>query len=146
MGVGRPLKEDQLAGGEYLPYDLSDELSPMQFNDVSFYFDEGVEAESTQRGQLSVTFTATNTNDTESTVVVPLFAYPGYEITDTAGTAQLSRQDGYLTVVLPAGYSGTVTVRWAGFWYWRVFDLISLAGIAATVVFWVRRRRQVAEA
>lgn len=145
MGVGRPLKEDQLAGGEYLPYDLSDELSPMQFNDVSFYFDEGVEAESTQRGQLSVTFTATNTNDTESTVVVPLFAYPGYEITDTAGTAQLSRQDGYLTVVLPAGYSGTVTVRWAGFRYWRVFDLISLAGIAATVVFWVRRRRQVAE-
>ena len=49
-------------------------------------------------------------------------------------------------MVLPAGYSGTVTVRWAGFWYWRVFDLISLAGIAATVVFWVRRRRQVAEA
>lgn len=146
MGMSSSLKESQLAGGEYLPYDLSDELSPAQFNDTNFYFDEGVEAESYSRGQLSVTFTATNTNDTESTVVVPLFAYPGYELTDTAGTAQLSRQDGYLIVVLPAGYSGTVTIRWAGFWYWRVFDLISLAGIAATVVFWVRRRRQVAEA
>lgn len=146
MGMSSSLKESQLAGGEYLPYDLSDELSPAQFNDTNFYFDEGVEAESYYRGQLSVTFTATNTNDTESTVVVPLFAYPGYELTDTAGTAQLSRQDGYLIVVLPAGYSGTVTIRWAGFWYWRVFDLISLAGIAATVVFWVRRRRQVAEA
>lgn len=146
MGMSSSLKESQLAGGEYLPYDLSDELSPAQFNDTNFYFDEGVEAESYSRGQLSVTFTATNTNDTESTVVVPLFAYPGYELTDTAGTAQLSRQDGYLIVVLPAGYSGTVTIRWAGFWYWRVFDLISLAGIAATVVFWVRRRRQVAKA
>lgn len=142
MGVGRPLKEDQLAGGEYLPYDLSDELTSAQFNDTNFYFDEGVEAQSYFRGQLSVSFTATNTNDTQSTVVVPLFAYPGYELTDTAGTAQLSRQDGYLIVLLPAGYTGTVTVRWAGFWYWRVFDLISLAGIAATVFVGLRSRRR----
>lgn len=144
IGADRSIKEEQLAGGEYLPYDLSDELSPAQFNDTNFYFDEGVEAESYYRGQLSVSFTATNTNDGESTVVVPLFAYPGYEITDTAGTARLSRQDGYLTVVLPAGYSGTVTVRWAGFWFWRVADIISLAGIAATVVFRLRRRRPAA--
>ena len=144
IGADRSIKEEQLAGGEYLPYDLSDELSPAQFNDTNFYFDEGVEAESYYRGQLSVSFTATNTNDGESTVVVPLFAYPGYEITDTAGTARLSRQDGYLTVVLPAGYSGTVTVRWAGFWFWRVADVISLAGIAATVVFRLRRRRPAA--
>ena len=141
IGVDRSIKEEQLAGGEYLPYDLSDELSPAQFNDTNFYFDEGVEAESYYRGQLSVSFTATNTNDSESTVLVPLFAYPGYEITDTAGTARLSRQDGYLIVVLPAGYSGTVTVRWVGFWFWRVADVISLAGIAATVAFWLRRRR-----
>lgn len=144
IGADRSIKEEQLAGGEYLPYDLSDELSPAQFNDTNFYFDEGVEAESYYRGQLSVSFTATNTNGGESTVVVPLFAYPGYEITDTAGTARLSRQDGYLTVVLPAGYSGTVTVRWAGFWFWRVADVISLAGIAATVVFRLRRRRPAA--
>lgn len=144
IGVDRSIKEEQLAGGEYLPYDLSDELSPAQFNDTNFYFDEGVEAESYYRGQLSVSFTATNTNDSESTVLVPLFAYPGYEITDTAGAARLSRQDGYLTVVLPAGYSGTVTVRWAGFWFWRVADVISLAGIAATVVFRLRRRRPAA--
>lgn len=144
IGVDRSIKEEQLAGGEYLPYDLSDELSPAQFNDTNFYFDEGVEAESYYRGQLSVSFTATNTNGGESTVVVPLFAYPGYEITDTAGTARLSRQDGYLTVVLPTGYSGTVTVRWAGFWFWRVADVISLAGIAATVVFRLRRRRPAA--
>ena len=142
MGTNTPLKEAQLAGGEYLPYDLSDELSPAQFNDVSFYFDEGVEATDATRGQLSVTFTATNTNDGESTVVVPLFAYPGYELTDTAGTARLSRQDGYLIVLLPAGYSGTVTARWAGFWFWRAADLVSLVGVAATAALWVRKRRR----
>ncbi len=146
MGVASPLKESQLAGGEYLPYDLSDELTPAQFNDTNFYFDEGVQAESYYRGQLSVSFTATNTNDTQSTVVVPLFAYPGYELTDTAGSAQLSRQDGYLIVLLPAGYSGTVTVRFVGFWFWRAADLISLAGIAATLFVGLRKRRQPAAA
>ncbi|MBM6715975.1 hypothetical protein H6B15_04790 [Gemmiger formicilis] len=144
MGVSSPLKESQLAGGEYLPYDLSDKLSSAQFNDTNFYFEEGVEAESYARGQLSVTFTATNTNDAQSTVVVPLFAYPGYELTDTAGTARLSRQDGYLIVLLPAGYSGTITLRFTGFWFWHVFDLVSLAGVAATVVLWRRHRRQLA--
>lgn len=145
LGVNRPLKEDQLAGGEYLPYDLNDATQAMEFNDVSFHPAEGVELESTSRGQLSVTFTATNTNDGDAVVVVPLFAYPGYQLTDSAGTAALSRENGYLAVVLPAGYSGTITVQWEGFWFWRVADLISLAGIAATAVFWVRRRRQVAE-
>lgn len=142
MGVASPLKESQLAGGEYLPYDLSDDLTPAQFNDTNFYFDEGVEAESYYRGQLNVSFTATNTNDTQSTVVVPLFAYPGYELTDTAGTAQLSRQDGYLIVLLPAGYGGTVTVRFVGFWFWHAADLVSLAGIAATVFVGLRKRRK----
>ena len=51
----------------------------------------------------------------------------------------LSRQDGYLTVLLPAGWQGTVTVRWTGLWYWRLSDLVSLAAIAATVV--VLRRK-----
>ena len=142
LGVEKPTKEDQLAGAEYLPYDLNDQQEPMTFDTITFCPAEGVELEASNRGQLNASFTATNTNSSEASVVVPLFAYPGYELTDTAGTAQLSRQDGYLSVVLPAGYSGIVTIRFAGFWFWRAADLISLAGIVGTVAVAVRKRRR----
>lgn len=143
LGVSRSIKDDQLAGAEYLPYDLGDD-APMQFNEISFLPTDGVEVQSSERGQLSATFTATNNTDSDGAVVVPLFAYPGYQLTDTAEVAALSRQDGYLAVVLPAGYSGTITLRFTGFWFWHVFDLVSLAGVAATVVLWRRHRRQLA--
>ena len=85
---------------------------------------------------LTVTMTGEN-HGGDAVVTLPLLAYPGYTLSGEG--AALSRQDGYLTVLLPAGWQGTVTVRWTGLWYWRLSDLVSLAAIAATVV--VLRRK-----
>ena len=49
-----------------------------------------------------------------------------------------------LAVTLPAGYSGTVTVQFAGFWFWRAADLVSLACILACTAVYIRRRAAVA--
>ena len=40
-------------------------------------------------------------------MLLPLYAYPGYALTETGSGAVLGRQQGYLAVTLPAGYSGT---------------------------------------
>ena len=136
-----PLKE-QVAGGEYLPYDRPDAISEEDYQGIDPVFPEGVSAQAVIRGALSVQFTAANSGEEPATVLLPLFTYPGYALTDSSGGAEMGRQDGYLTVTLPAGYSGTVTVRFAGFWFWRLADAASLVCIAGTLAAAVRRRRR----
>lgn len=137
--------EDQVAGGEYMPYDVLDAVTEVNYAGTEVEAPEGVALESLSRGALQVSFTAANTTDETAAVRLPLYAYPGYSLTDTAGGAKLGRYEGYLTVELPAGYSGSITVRFSGCWFWRIGDVVSLAGILATAVWW-RRRRPAAKA
>lgn len=125
---------DQVGGGEYLPASMTDTgltILPPQLP-------ETVTLESYEKDGLSVRFTAVNSGE-EAALTLPLLAYPGYRITGDG--AVLGEEAGYLTVTLPAGWQGEVTVRWAGFWYWRIADLISLLSIAATAVLLYRKRR-----
>ena len=72
--------------------------------------------------------------------MLPLFAYPGYQLTATDG-AVLGQQEGYLTVTLPAGWNGSAQIRFTGLWYWRISDAISLVGILLTLGGYRRARR-----
>ena len=139
-GVARRVREDQIAEGEYLPADLPEETA-LQTADVNLYFDDGVEVREAALGTLSVRFTAQNTTGETADVILPLYAYPGYKLSDTASGAALDRRDGYLVVTLPAGWDGTATVEFAGFWFWRAADLASLAGIAVMALCYRRSRR-----
>ena len=134
------IKEDQVAGGEYMPYDLPDD-GTTDYDGLELSAPEGVATADVVRGALSVQFTAENATGSEATVLLPLYAYPGYALADTGSGAVLGRQQGYLAVTLPAGYSGTVTVQFAGFWFWRAADLVSLACILACTAVYIRRRR-----
>lgn len=144
-GATRPLKEDQIAGGEYLPYDLPDESNAAS-SGINLYFSDGIQVSESYVGTLSVQFTAQNATDETAAVILPLYAYPGYTLSDTAGGAVLDRQEGYLVVTLPAGWNGTARVEFAGFWFWRAADLASLAGIAAMALWYRRGRRKAAKA
>ena len=128
-----------------MPYDVLDAVTEANYAGTEVEAPEGVALESLSRGALQVSFTAANTTDETAAVRLPLYAYPGYSLTDTTGGAKLGRYEGYLTVELPAGYSGSITVRFSGCWFWRIGDVVSLAGILATAVWW-RRRRPAAKA
>ena len=43
-------------------------------------------------------------------------------------------------VLLPEGYNGTLHVWYAGMWYWRVAELVSLAAALAVIVSGVKKR------
>ena len=86
---------------------------------------------------------AQNTGDTEASIRLPLFYYPGYHMTAADGAA-LTHKNGYLTVTLAPGWQGSVQVRWTGMWFWRAADCISLLGIAATVVLYRKSQKNAA--
>ena len=123
--------EEQVGGGEYLPADMSDTgyllTEPILPQDAELLY---------KKDGLTVTLAGANQGE-DAVVTLPLLAYPGYTLSGEG--AVLSQQDAYLTVLLPAGWQGTLTVRWTGLWYWRLADAISLAAIAATAVL-VRRK------
>ena len=131
---------DQVGGGEYMPYGMADgSLNAWQNNDP--VFPEGLTVTDYTPGTLQASFTCENTSDAEVTAVLPLFAYPGYRLTAGEGAA-LGEADGLRAVTVPAGYSGSVQVAFVGFWFWRLADFVSLAGVAAAAVFcrWGRKR------
>lgn len=131
---------EQVGGGEYMPYGMADgSLNAWEVTEPTF--DDALTVSDYTFGTLEASFACTNTSDREATAVLPLFSYPGYRLTAGDG-ATLGEQDGLIAVTLPAGYSGTVQVKFVGFWFWRLADLISLAGIVGTAVFCRRRGRR----
>ena len=131
---------EQVGGGEYMPYGMADgSLNAWEVTEPTF--DDALTVSDYTFGTLEASFACTNASDQEATAVLPLFSYPGYRLTADDG-ATLGEQDGLIAVTLPAGYSGTVQVKFVGFWFWRLADLISLAGIVGTAVFCRRRGRR----
>ena len=129
----------QVGGGEYLPAALSAENAWVPPAVVP---EDGLAAEVVQSGELRLTLALANTAGAGRGVTLPLFFYPGYTARDAAGAAlSLANAGGYLRLVVPAGYSGTVTVRFAGFWFWRLADLFSLAAVAFAVWQGQKNRR-----
>lgn len=68
-------------------------------------------------------------------VLLPLLNYKGYHVTSENGTVtdrNLSTGEGAVVKVdIPAGYSGRISVRYRGFWYWRVAEIVT----AGTVLY-----------
>lgn len=88
------------------------------------------------------TVTAAGSGAGDSSLELPLIAYPGYRITaNDGGTLSLgATATGKVAVVLAADYSGTFTVSWAEPRSWRAAELVSLVTAAALAVYGLRRR------
>lgn len=133
---------EQTGGSEYLPASLSgDGDSAWKLPDPSF--SDGLSVQDYQKSGLRVTFTAQNTAGKDATARLPLLYYPGYTARDASGSLlALSDTSGDLTVVLPAGYQGTVTVQFTGFWYWQAADLLSGAAILFSLLWFTPLHRR----
>ena len=74
---------------------------------------------------------------------VPILLYRGYEARDTATGEQfpmMRTETGMTAIVLPAGYVGTVEMRFREPWYWRASELVSLLSLSGVAV--LRRRNR----
>ena len=70
---------------------------------------------------------------TEGYVLLPLLNYKGYRISSENNiitNQNLTTGEGaVMQINIPSGYSGQITVKYQGFWYWRVGELISVASV-----------------
>lgn len=132
----------QVGGGEYLPTEDTT-TDDSVWGRLTPEADDGVELTEYTKNGLTIQLAAQNTGDTEASIRLPLFYYPGYHMTAADGAA-LTHKNGYLTVTLAPGWQGSVQVCWTGMWFWRAADCISLLGIAATVVLYRKSQKNAA--
>jgi hypothetical protein len=135
MGTG------YISGAEYLPYG-ADATKFVHRDPVA---DEGIVLETYEKQGLTIDITCTNTGEGEALVRMPLLYYKGYVTydTDTGESFEtFADEDFFVTVAIPAGYSGSLRTCFKSPWYWRLAELVNvlfLAGLLWQAYF--RRRR-----
>lgn len=71
------------------------------------------------------------TDGADGYVLLPLLNYKGYHVTSEGGTItdrNLSTgEDAVVRIDVPAGYEGRISVRYRGFWYWRLAEGVTVA-------------------
>lgn len=119
MGTG------YISGSEYLPYGAD----PSLFVHRDPIVDDGVEVTDYEKEGLTISLSCSNTNQEAAWLRMPLLYYKGYTAYDVGTGEKLSTfadEHFYVTVEVPAGYSGELTVSFESPWYWRVAEAVSV--------------------
>ncbi len=138
------LNSSNVMGGEFLPRGADRTM----FNDVQPIAGDGVTVGDFSRENGTVQMIVSNSSDQQSYVDLPLLFYRGYVAKDAQSEETLGVTDGTgerVRVVLPAGYSGTVTASYTEKPAWIAADLVSAAFlvlIAAAEIVPAERNRK----
>ena len=84
-------------------------------------------------------------NGDEASVLIPLFAYPGFHAEDLETHDEIRFNQGEnarMRLQIPSGYSGTVRIYYREPWLWRVFEVISFAALIGYAIVIAGRVRQ----
>lgn len=98
---------------------------------------EDVEAVELGRKDGNYTYACRNKSDAEQMVVLPILNYEHYAVRDLEKGIFfeiVNGENNCISVLLPAGYQGNLTVLYQERWLWRVCEIVSLitaAGLAA---------------
>lgn len=117
----------------------------------NFYYHDavpsaGVEVLSFEKSGLDMTARVrADSGEGERFVDFPVLLYKGYRAQDMETGACFSVQPGEnydVRVALPEGYDGTLRVWYAGMWYWRAAELVSLLSAVGVGFFFMRGKKQ----
>ena len=120
------------SSGEYTLYNLTPDLS----KDPVVSDETVVMVSDYSKKALSVTANVANTSGAEQYIDLPLQGYYGYKVSgDNAGLYIVTSDEGKLRVMIPAGYSGSMNVRFAPPVYWNLSFIISLVTIIGIICY-----------
>lgn len=138
------LSSFDVGSGEYIPV-VSNEKSDLgQYTEQVTFDADAVSVEDWHREKGAVIVTATNFSEEISQVEVPLLLYKGYQaIADDGQQLQLLPGASYrISVSVPAGFSGSFSVKFREPWYWRLCEWISLFTFIGIIVWTFRPTRE----
>lgn len=125
--------------GEYLP-----EGAQFDFSYHGAVPSAGVEVLSFEKSNLdTVTQVHVDSGEGEYWLELPMLCYKGYRAQDMDTGERFEIQAGTnqeVRVSLPAGYSGNLHVWYAGMWYWRVAEGVSI--LFFILIFYVELRQK----
>ena len=87
--------------------------------------------------------TCQNGGEAETYVDIPVFCYKGYRAKDVQTKEDfliVSGEQNRIRVIIPAGYNGTIKIRFCEPWYWRVSELISVIGVIMIFICFKKNR------
>ncbi len=128
-------------GAEYLPLGVE-----LDFHYHEAWPSEHVTVTEFKKDNLdTVTTLSVASNTNENWVELPMLYYKGYQAEDMETGEKLtvsSGTNGHVRVLLESGYEGNVHAWYAGMWYWRVAEIVSIVFIAAMsgFVWWKYRK------
>lgn len=126
--------------GQYL-YQGSDDVMLVAWGNDIKSDDTALEISGYQKRGLALSFDYTAAPG--SYLDLPLVWYPGYVVTGAGGAPlENSRSPAGLVRVYPTGESGSLSARYAGVGWFRLFDFASLAAILGCVARLVYRKRK----
>lgn len=124
------------SGEEYLPVNaISDE-----FDTDNIYKNENVIIRNLSRKGIQLRFTCVNNSDTKQAVDLPLLYYKGYDATavNESGIKQhlacMSGNNQVVSIIVPEGFHGNVTVMFKEPIYWRVAEFITLISVIGIII------------
>lgn len=144
-----------VSSGEYLPYGT--DTSRIIFkapsgdgmeNDIENGMENGIKIYSWRRNGISIDVDCMNMAGEGKKLELPLLYYKGYRAYDQNTGEELDLYSGEnfaVTVKLPAGYEGTVAVRFQPPWYWRAGEAVSAITLAAMItarLMWKKGRKR----
>lgn len=135
----RYIREESLdscnvVAGEYIP-----EGTPFNFaENRDSVSGEGLTITKEERQGGTHMVTCRNAADSETNLDIPFLPYRGYHCYDSGTGEELEVQltvPGKVRVMVPAGYDGTLLVRFEEPWYWRASEAVSLVTLAVWLLW-----------
>ncbi|MCD8379985.1 MAG: YfhO family protein [Lachnospiraceae bacterium] len=135
-----------LGGGEYTIAGSSYEAATEIFEPRAY---DGVSVEAYEKQGTNITLTVTAA-DTDGYVLLPLYLYKGYHAESADGlitdSCLVTGEGNVMQLNIPAGYSGTVSISYQGFWYWKAADFVSVLTILSLLVLLYREKSRIVKA
>lgn len=134
------LSSTYVATGEYLPVGSDVTI----FSSTLPVSGDGVKVVEYNKENEYLNINVSNENDEESYVDIPFLYYPGYIGTDLQTNQKficVRGNQARARILLPAGYSGTICVRYTERKMWRISELLTLSTLII-ICFNLKRRRQ----
>lgn len=128
-----------IVGGEYMPVNAVVDNTEMEQAQITA--SEGMTLGQIERAYLKFHIICNNTNEQEGYIDLPLLYYKGYQVkasSETEGIIIADNGRGYLRIMVPGNFDGTLEVDYEGEWYWRAAEIISFIGIIVLLYFVIK--------